>query len=244
MFNRMEQQGQKYYINSIKPFNGSQTMGWEMVQVAYDFAYNMTFGNKGKHRDHRSGGKHIRKPGEIFKDTFQGKLSECALYNVLNQRHIITEPNFEVWKLGEWDLDDFLIDDKRASVKSTKSIGNLLMLETKDFGANGVYLPNVARGGGEYDYYVLVRMNPFCEEIMKKNCLLYAASADYNQLKDIIINQKWTYDVPGYITKEDFKNIISDRFIIPEGAILNDRTPIDADNYYVQAGDLRPIESL
>lgn len=244
VFHKMDCRGTNYYINAKKPFEASRVLRWETVQVAFDFAYNMTFGNRGEHRDHRSGGSYARKPGEIFKDTFQGKLAECALYNELYTRHKITLPSFDVWALGQWDLDDFLIDQERASVKSTKAFGNLLMLETKDFDANGVYLPNAERGGGEYDYYVLVRMEPFCEDIMRKNRLLYSATADYNALKDIIISQQWKYDVPGYITKNDIKAIIKNGFVIPKGAMLNGRVRIDADNYYVQAGDLRPIDTL
>lgn len=236
--------GQNYYITSKREFCESQKLGKETVQVAYDFAYAMTFGGEGEHRAHRSGGTHIRRIGEIFKDTFQGKLSECAVYNVLHQGHIISKPDFDVWKLGKWDSDDFLIDGKRASVKSTKSFGNLLMLETRDFDKNGVYIPNIKKDGGEYDYYVLVRMNPFCEDIMRSNRLLYADSVDYWQLRAIIVNQKWICDIPGYATKRDLKEIIARRFIIPKGSRLNGRVQIDADNYYVQAGDLRPINSL
>lgn len=243
-FTPLHKAGNSYTINRKVPFSPSVPLKWETVQVAYDFAYNMTFGNRGEHRDHRSGGMYSRKPGEIFKDTFQGKLAECALYNVLCKRHKITLPSFDVWKLGQWDMDDFLIDNERASVKSTKAYGNLLLLETKDFSEDGSYIPNADNNGGKYDYFVLVRMDPFCEDIMKKNRLLYADTADYNELKDIIIGQSWKYDVPGYITRQDLQQIISKHLLIPRGAMLNGKTRLDAENYYIQAGDLRPIDTL
>jgi hypothetical protein len=79
---------------------------------------------------------------------------------------------------------------------------------------------------------------------MKKNRLLYADTADYNELKDIIIGQSWKYDVPGYITRQDLQQIISKHLVIPRGAMLNGKTRLDAENYYIQAGDLRPIDTL
>mgnify|MGYP000864905573 CR=1 FL=1 len=63
-------------------------------------------------------------------------------------------------------------------------------------------------------------------------------------LKHLILNEKWQYDIPGFITLEDLKNIIQDKLIIEKGSKLNKNTKMDASNYYVQSGDLRNIESL
>lgn len=245
-FEPLNRNGNNYTITRRVPFEPWPELRWESVQAAYDFAYNMTFGTRGEHRDHRTGGHHRRRMGEIFKDTFQGKLAECALYNVLSRNHRnITLPSFDVWQLGQWDVDDYVIDGRRASVKSTKSYGNLLLLERDDFDNNGTYLPNAGTANqGMYDYFILVRMNPFCEDIMKRNRLLYSDNADYNALKNLIINEQWRYDVPGYITRDDLMEVIRDGLVIPRGATLNTNTEIDADNYYVQAGDLRDIDSL
>lgn len=241
----MNEENGNYTFTCKKSFQPVSVLRWENVQLAYDFAYNMTFGKRGEHRDHRTGGMHKRKNGEIFKDTFQGKLSECALYNVLYKRHEnLSLPSFDVRELGWWDLDDYQIDGKRASVKSTKSFGQLLMLEKRDYDDNGVYLPNRDKNGGEYDYFILVRIEPSCEDIMRRNRLLYADEADYNILKDLIIKEKWSYDVPGYITKADFIEMIRRGMIIRQNNRINGRVKIDADNYYIQAGDLREIDQL
>lgn len=245
VFHKMSKRENGVYITHTRAFSPSQPLHYSTVQNAYDFAYNMTFGKRGEHRDHRSGGSHLRKNGEIFKDTFQGKLSECALHNVLCKKYDdITLPSFDVWELGKWDVEDFKIGSYRASVKSTKAYGNLMLLETKDFNEDGIYLPNKESNGGEYDFFIMVRIKPSCEDIMKRERLLYSEKADYNSLKNVIISQEWTYDVPGYITRDDLKEIISEGHIIRKGAILNGRTRIDANNYYVQTGDLRKIETL
>lgn len=96
----------------------------------------MSFGGNGEHRNHRTGGTHQRKKGEIFANAFQGKLAECAIYNQFYNELDITEPDFETYGLGEWDDADFYINDFKISIKSTKSFGNLLLLETRDWNRN------------------------------------------------------------------------------------------------------------
>ena len=38
----------------------------ETIKTVFDFAFDMTFGDKGEHRNHRTGGTIQRKKGEIF----------------------------------------------------------------------------------------------------------------------------------------------------------------------------------
>lgn len=93
----------------------------------------MTFGRVGQHRDHRTGGTHKRRNGEIFANAFQGKLCEFALYIALNDKHDIGFPDLSVNPLGEWDNYDFNIDGHNISVKSTKFFGQLLLSEKEDY---------------------------------------------------------------------------------------------------------------
>lgn len=245
MANRMRIENNKYYVYRKKRFKSLGELAWGDVQAAFDFAYNMTFGERGEHRDHRSGGEIKRTRGEIFKDTFQGKLAECALRDALKDKHEITLPGRQVWQLGRWDEEDFIIDGMKASVKSTKAYGQLLLLEAKDYNSEGVYLPNKDTANrGEYDIFVLVRMRPFCEDIMREAGLLDKDKADYNDLMILMEQQTWEFDIPGYITREDLKRVIAYPFFLPKGGSLNGKVSMDADNYYVQAGDLRPIEKL
>lgn len=55
---------------------------------------------------------------------------------------------------------------------------------------------------------------------------------------------RWSYDIPGFITHEDLCYVIKNEHIIKQGSILNGSTKIDADNYYVQTGDMRNIELM
>lgn len=147
MFNKMNISGMQYQINKKKPFksgdNFSGTFKGETIHKVFNFAYQMTFGGDGEHRHYRSGGTHTRKNGEIFANTFQGKLAECAVYNYACRAKMqATSPDFSVYGLKSWDFEDINIDGKSCSIKSTKSFGNLLLLETKDYDSLGTYLPN------------------------------------------------------------------------------------------------------
>lgn len=119
-----------------------------------------------------------------------------------------------------------------------------MLLETKDWNELGEYIPNIGTPNSFYDFIVLVRIKPNCEDIMKANRLLYTDNIDKCFLENLIKQQKWSYDYVGYITNNDLKQIINEGYIIPQGALLNGKTPMDAENYYVQAGDMRKLSDF
>lgn len=239
-FNKLDVSGTSYFINSRISFEPIGTFRPETVRKVFDFAYEMSFGKGGEHRDHRSGGTHHRRNGEIFANTFQGKLAECAIYNHLYEHCNISAPDFATYGLGEWDKADFYIDNHKVSIKSTKSFGNLLLLETKDWNENGVYLPN----DEAYDFTFLVRMNPYCEDILRTRRLLYSDTVDFKELYAVIGTNSWGYDIPGFVTLEDLKYVIKNNFVLPQGSMLNGKTRMDAENYYIQSGDMRSINEF
>lgn len=241
MFSKMNIFGNEYHISSKKTFIPLGEFKNSTIEKVFEFAYNMSFSGEGEHRDHRSGGTHNRRNGEIFANTFQGKLAECALYNLLTKNKInTTKPDFGIYKLGVWDAEDINVNGKSISIKSTKAFGNLLLLEEKDWDENAVYLPNQKA----YDYTFLIRMNPFCEELLRKNRILYSDYVDKNTLRSILLNEIWKYDIPGFISKNDLIDVIRFKHIIYRGNKLNGNTTMDATNYYIQAGDMRPIDEF
>ena len=82
-FKKLAFDGTCFRINNPKSFTDTHEFKVDTIIKVFDFAYNMTFAGKGEHRDHRSNGKKERSPGEIFSNTFQGKLAECAVVNFL-----------------------------------------------------------------------------------------------------------------------------------------------------------------
>ena len=239
-FNRMEIRGKSYFINRTVNFKPIKVFSPQSVERVFDFAYDMTFGCQGDHRDHRSGGGRRRHKGEIFANTFQGKLAECALYIELHTKANVSVPDFNTYGLGAWDTVDLLIDDYKLSIKSTKSFGNLLLLETYDWDNRGRYIPN----NQAYDFTFLVRLNPYCEDIFRNHRILYSDSADYQTLKEFVRNINWEYDIPGFITSDELQFVINNNYIIPKNALLNGKMPMDAENYYVQAGDMHSLDEI
>ena len=247
--NKLRQDGNKYFIDTKKNFNSVNRFKDETIDKVFEFAYAMTFGN-GEHRDHRTGGTMSRKKGQIFINTFQGKLSELGVYNAFFQSnkeayHKLSEPDFAVYGLGEWDDSDIELGKIKFSIKSTKFYGNLLLLETKDWSEKGEYIPNLNIDKNcIYDYFVLVRIKPDGEKMMSANKLLYSNNIDKAELYSLIKSEKWEYDVSGYITNEDLKFLINNTFILPQNSLLNGKIPMDAENYYIQSGDMRDFQQL
>lgn len=251
---RIDIEKNSYYVHAIRIFKEYASMLKEDKEECFDFAYGMSFGNEGEHRASRSGGTIKRTPGQIFINTFQGKMAEFALYRFFQSKNICVEkPDTEKYDLGVWDSFDLTCQGKKISVKSTKEYGNLLLLETKDWNDNGEYIPNIdANGdanGGKYDYTILVRFSPDGEKIMAKKGLLYQhGECNRDALKKTLIKEirdiDWEYDFPGFIFYSELVKMISDRCVIPKGAKLNGTTIMDAENYYFQAGNMHPLEEL
>ena len=217
----------------------------KQLKVVFDFSYNMTFGKVGEHRNHRTEGRHFRKNGEIFANTFQGKICECLLYQYLIDNGVdandITGIDFSMSKLGNWDSYDIKIKDKIIAVKSTKSIGNLLLLECSDWDKNGRYTPNI---DVEYAFIVLIRLKPIVEEKLKQHKLLYSNECDRDELFDIV-NDKYCADMPRCISLDGLKYIINNDFIIKQGEFLNSsKNTMDVNNYYIQFANMQPIDKM
>jgi hypothetical protein len=247
--NKLTINGNSYIINNGKSFENPVAFKVKTIDKVFDFAYEMSFGF-GEHRDHRTGGSLNRKKGQIFINTFQGKLSELAVYNIffINNKNAydrLSNPDFDVYGLGEWDDSDIILDNIKFSIKSTKFYGNLLLLETKDWNSNGEYIPNLNKNrNGIYDYFILVRIKPDGEKIMRNDKLLYSNNIDKYTLHSMIKREKWEYDIAGYITKDDLKLLIHNDFILPKNSMLNGKIKMDAENYYIQSADMKDFQTL
>ena len=233
-----------YYVNSGTVF-AKNVVSFELINKVFDFAYEMCFGN-GHHRDSRTGGQYKRKNGEKFCNIFQGKLAEVILYNYFVLEKIdLPEPDFSIYGLGIWDDSDLEIQGKKINIKSVAFFSNLLLLETKDWNADGHYIPNLNQGNPSfYDYFVLVRIQPDLKSKFKENKILYSNEIDISVLKQIVFNAIWNYDIAGFISNSDLVHVISNKNVLPQNALLNGKVPVDAENYYVQSGDLKPIKNL
>jgi len=234
-----------FYINSRKDFAG-QSIAEKDISNAFYFSYQMAFGN-GHHRSYRSGGQHNRSKGEIFCNTFQGKLAEIALQNELIKRKIECAPvDLRVMGKSEWDDCDLTAEGKLINIKSAAYFSNLLLLEKNDWDENGLYQANKNNEQPAlYDYFALVRIGPDIKTLLKSQRLLYCNSIRLNNLHYLISKENWLFDIPGFVTQDELVNqVIENDQLLPQNSLLSGKTKMDASNYYIQAGDLHSINDL
>lgn len=242
LFHRLQQKNSSFFFSGKSAYVRRGTLKPSTVDRVFDFAYEMAFTDK--HRNCRSGGDAERTNGEIFANTFQGKIAECAACNFFYKFDPHAVPDFETYEKGKWDTVDLTVCGKQVAIKSTKHFGQLLLLETKDWDSEGRYIPNIGRSICTYDYLLLVRVRPSCEDILKANRLLYCDQVNEQELYRICCTVQWEYDYAGYITHDELIHIIREKYTLPKHSFLNGKTRMDAENYYVQAIDLHKIETL
>ena len=213
----------------------------EFIQTVTNFAYGMTFGKDGEHRSYRSGGTKKRKNGEIFCDTFQGKLAEFFVYQSLKNLGIdCSKPDLSQWNLGVWDDSDFSINGKSISVKSMAYFSNLLLLESKDLKNDGTYIPNQK----QYDFFIVVRIKPDLKSIFRSNRILYSDNLELSRVNDLMTDLYFSADIPGYINLEMLQCAINDNLVLTKGSLLNGKTKMDAENYYVSSSDFLDFSDI
>lgn len=235
-----------YYVNNPRKFEPTLISKEDLLSVI-QFAYTMCFGD-GHHRNKRSGGQCGRTNGEKFCNIFQGKLAEIVLYNYFkSQRLECKEPDFSIYPEGIWDDSDLEINSKKINVKSAAFQSNLLLLETNDWNSIGQYVPNISLNNDttiQYDYFILVRIQPDIKKLFKTERILLNNEIEKTILQNLIFINNWNYDIAGYCTNSDLVEKITNGYILPQNSILNHYTKMDANNYYIQSGDLKTITDL
>ena len=237
---KLTQVGNNFTINNKKSFIQNDVRQ-KSIESAFGFAWDMTFGKEGKHRDHRTGGTHTRSAMEIFANTFQGKLAEYVVHMNLHTKGVkCEEVDNSVHGLGVWDDVDLICNGKMLNIKSFPFFGNLLLLEEKDWDSNGKYKPN----DKSYDYHICVRIKPDFKGILKSKRKLYSEQVTRDEMWGYIVNENWYYDIAGYADNDVLIEVIRAGNILPKGSLLNGKTKMDASNYYIQVGDLEDFQKL
>ncbi len=242
---KMSVSGNTYRITRKRPFVDTPVAS-QQVEDALPFAYDMVYGEEGHHRAKRSGGWLVRDNLEMFANTFQGKLAEIALHDRLAAEGIaVSDLDFGIYGYGKWDNGDLLANGKRLNVKSAAHFAHLLLLEQKDWDENGLYIPDRGKGkSAYYDCFVLVRIKPDAKTLLKDHEKFSEATKTtkmdtpptQEDFKEIIGPLQWFYDIAGCISHDTLVKGIRERQRMPQGALLNGKMPMDANNYYFQAG--------
>ena len=118
------------------------------------------------------------------------------------------------------------------------------LLETKDWNNEGLYIPNINSSNSKYDYFVMVRLKPDLKGVFKKEKIFFSNDIEKDKLINLVTNQDWSYDIPGCFSFKSLLYVIQNKMILPQGALLNGTTKMDAENYYIQSGYLKDISEL
>ena len=241
---RLTKNGNSYTTNKKVSFKAISIEKESVVQ-ALEFSYNMVFGS-GFHRGYRTGGQYSRKKGELFCNTFQGKLAEIVVYNLLNKENVnCGAVDFSIHGEGIWDDSDLVVNGKSVNIKSAAHFSNLLLLETKDWDYLGRYIPNLdSKANSKYDYFILVRIEPDVKKLFKEENIMFSNEIGRDKLEGLILKLNWNYDIVGYINHDQLLKMIQEKYILPQNALLNGKVKMDAENFYIQAGDMAAISLL
>lgn len=234
-----------YEFTHTKPFSSITRLNPTIIKKVFNFSYAMIFDTEGVYR---SAGKHSRKNGENFAAVFQDKLAEFAFWKYISLHNVsLHKPDLNVFTERKWNANYFTIKQRRILIKSSNSYGQALLLETKDWNKKGLYIPEFGSDLDSYNYFVLVRLNHSIPELMKTRNYYYCEEINKDDLYELITKQAYSYDIPGFLTRQHLINIIKDECYIPRGAYLNKLTKesqMDTSNYYVQVGLLDPVRKL
>ncbi|MGT2755513.1 hypothetical protein [Streptococcus ovis] len=236
---RLDEEGKAYIFPIIKNtefgFNPDKVIKIteEDFNVAFEFSYKMTFGHQGEHNpsSFTSDSGYDRKPGEIFVNTFQGKLSEVAVHKYcLDNNFECSNVDFTVGQLEFWDNIDLVINKKNVSVKSTKGFSRFLLLEVKNYDEQGNYKYPYNKGF-VVDSYLLCRVQgencyftnniESVEGIFKQKRWLYSENLEFQELFNELSKRIWYVEITGFVSKKKLSEyVIKQRHIMKEGKIM------------------------
>lgn len=231
-----------YQFTSPFKFANHGKLKYQYAIASYAFAYSMSFSDEGYHRRTRSGGTNKRKKVEVFCNTFLGKLGEFAVYQYFRQHGLkIDYPDLSIMGQGKWDTYDFTYKGRKIGVKTTKSYGQLLLLETKDWNYHAQYIPNLNNGSADYDDVLFVRVKCNIEKNLKEQGKYYSNNISIYLLQKEFNRATYEFDI-SYVPIDLIKLAIKNQLIIDKDDYLqNKKTKMDAQNYYIQAGDMIKI---
>ena len=241
---KLRKVGADYYTTNKVNFSGIK-IDQKSIKTSLEFSLQMSFGD-GFHRQKRSGGSSTRNQIEIFSNTFQGKLAEFCVVDFFKKNNLnsISNPDITISGKGVWDSIDVLYNSKKINIKSCAFFSNLVLLEAKDWSSEGEYLPNLKTDFAKYDYFILVRIKDDIKASFRKKTPTKNKADLVNEIINKVEKTHFYYDIPGYFTTKTLKHIIDKKYVLPKNALLNGKTKVDADNYYIQSGDLRNTSLL
>lgn len=186
-----------------------------------------------------------------FKDSLKGKLGEFALYkHLLSLGHEVKYPDLTVLGKNEWDDGDLFIltkdpkgkdVSKKLSVKTAYHFSDLLLLRKEEWDSFGGYI-HTKKGIPDYSYnaFFLCRMKPDLDDVLE---IKGDKDPGIDELYRSLESVRFSMDIAGYITIDDFKRIIQEGMFFNVGDYVGKKKWKES-FYYCQSGDLRDIDDI
>lgn len=122
----ISQSSRKYSrYDRIQTLNSNAKIESWYVRQAFEFAYAKSFGGIGALA---LTGQVVRKTGEIFCGTSNGKLGEFAFYQYVRDNGVgLPDPDLQTFGRSIWDFHVFYYATRRIGVKTTKRFGQNML---------------------------------------------------------------------------------------------------------------------
>jgi len=237
----MKIENDNYTVTKKKSFIQNKDFKETTIEKVFESAYQSCFINK-----YETGGQY---KGEIFIQEFQKKLAELGFYNAIYQADTKLYEKFTQYTEDFFKIDlnspiIFNYNDLNIYMETSAYDIDLLMLSESVWDKDTTYIPNREKGINHFDYIFLTRIRENGETLLKNNNLLFNNEVNKQQLHDLILSQRWTYDIPGFITNHDLQSLINNQQFIPKDTQLNTTEKIKSNSFYVESANLKEFNQF
>jgi len=218
----------------VKKCNLTNEKCKKVTEKIVEFSFLQAEGKK--QRPNLENSSYIRGKTQVFLDTLEGKAGELAfamMYYKASGKHV--EINLDSWDRGEYETEDFFINEKtRVQIKTAKQFSNIMMWPNAN---------NSNKIMGKTDLLVFARTNIVEQSISNNNIKIINKYflEEQEKITPYIINQllnkSYVIEVVGFADKEMILDAINRKELLYKDEIIG-KKPLRTNNNYILSIDL------
>lgn len=231
-----------YRVQNTKGYDELDELNREIVLRELNCSLDEFCEGKDEERLRNINEEDINKIMSVFKSNLAVNALRRELLKDIIENGIVAEGINIRCEYRREDSSSYLrYGDTYISVKATTRYSNLLLIPE-----NEVIDYRIDKIKGLSDYFVLIRIDMDEKSIKKNLCNYFKNQLLKTELENNIFQyiNNVTYDIPGYITRDDFLMEVLDEQVILEGEVVGKSEPFIKNNYYVLAADMREFIDL
>ncbi len=233
-----------YFVNSPKLFENKE-IPRDLIIEAYYYAYDQIFEE----------GFHIRFPevnagdfckNSLFCNMFKIKLAESLIYSALVKSNRTPEMiDIKLKNRGLLEFCDLMCEGQHIKIRTSDQHEDVYLLERSKWNEKGYFIPHLQeKCKGLYDYFLMVRFSNELSNYLNQFRTKDRHIISERFLSEIQKQKRIKYDIPGFFRQEELKRIIEDEYVLPKDSVVNSKTLIDSDKYYIQTGNMSSFSEL